>query len=48
MEVGPTRVEGLVHVSSLNDDYKYRSRQNRLLDARPVVFINPETAFGCG
>ena len=32
MEVGPTRVEGLVHVSSLNDDwYEYRSRQNRLV-----------------
>lgn len=32
VEVGPTRVEGLVHVSSLNDDwYEYRSRQNRLV-----------------
>ena len=32
VEVGGTRVEGLVHVSSLNDDwYEYRSRQNRLV-----------------
>ena len=32
VEVGPTAVEGLVHVSSLNDDwYEYRSRQNRLV-----------------
>lgn len=32
VEVGETRVEGLVHVSSLNDDwYEYRSRQNRLV-----------------
>ena len=30
--MGETRVEGLVHVSSLNDDwYEYRSRQNRLV-----------------
>ena len=30
--MGPTQVEGLVHVSSLNDDwYEYRSRQNRLV-----------------
>ena len=32
VEVGPAAVEGLVHVSSLNDDwYEYRSRQNRLV-----------------
>ena len=32
VEVGETRFEGLVHVSSLNDDwYEYRSRQNRLV-----------------
>ena len=32
VEVGDTAVEGLVHVSSLNDDwYEYRSRQNRLV-----------------
>ena len=32
VEVGESRVEGLVHVSSLNDDwYEYRSRQNRLV-----------------
>ena len=32
VEVGPSIVEGLVHVSSLNDDwYEYRSRQNRLV-----------------
>ena len=32
VEVGDSRVEGLVHVSSLNDDwYEYRSRQNRLV-----------------
>ena len=32
VEVGPTAVEGLVHVSSLNDDwYEYRSRQSRLV-----------------
>ncbi len=32
VEVGDTRFEGLVHVSSLNDDwYEYRSRQNRLV-----------------
>ena len=32
VEVGPMAVEGLVHVSSLNDDwYEYRSRQNRLV-----------------
>ena len=32
VEVGVSRVEGLVHVSSLNDDwYEYRSRQNRLV-----------------
>ena len=30
--MGESRVEGLVHVSSLNDDwYEYRSRQNRLV-----------------
>jgi len=32
VEVGETRFEGLVHVSTLNDDwYEYRSRQNRLV-----------------
>jgi ribonuclease R len=32
VEVPPTQVEGLVHVSSLKDDwYEYRSRQNRLV-----------------
>ena len=32
VEVGESRVEGLVHVSSLIDDwYEYRSRQNRLV-----------------
>lgn len=32
VEVGESRVEGLVHVSSLNDDwYEYRSRQNLLV-----------------
>lgn len=32
VEVGESRVEGLVHVSSLNDDwYEYRSRQNKLV-----------------
>lgn len=32
VEVGASAVEGLVHVSSLNDDwYEYRSRQNRLV-----------------
>ena len=32
VELGDTAVEGLVHVSSLNDDwYEYRSRQNRLV-----------------
>jgi ribonuclease R len=32
VEVPPTEVEGLVHVSSLKDDwYEYRSRQNRLV-----------------
>jgi ribonuclease R len=32
VEVGESCVEGLVHVSSLNDDwYEYRSRQNRLV-----------------
>jgi ribonuclease R len=32
VEVPPSQVEGLVHVSSLKDDwYEYRSRQNRLV-----------------
>ncbi|MFL0789918.1 MAG: RNB domain-containing ribonuclease [Prochlorococcus sp.] len=32
VEIPPSMVEGLVHVSSLNDDwYEYRSRQNRLV-----------------
>jgi ribonuclease R len=32
VEVPPSQVEGLVHVSSLVDDwYEYRSRQNRLV-----------------
>ena len=32
VEIPPSRVEGLVHVSSLKDDwYEYRSRQNRLV-----------------
>jgi ribonuclease R len=32
VEVPPSQVEGLVHVSSLRDDwYEYRSRQNRLV-----------------
>jgi ribonuclease R len=32
VEVPPSNVEGLVHVSSLKDDwYEYRSRQNRLV-----------------
>ncbi len=32
VEIPPANVEGLVHVSSLNDDwYEYRSRQNRLV-----------------
>ncbi|BEV36276.1 RNB domain-containing ribonuclease [Synechococcus sp. M16CYN] len=32
VEIGESRFEGLVHVSSLNDDwYEYRSRQNRLV-----------------
>ena len=32
MELPPTQVEGLVHVSSLKDDwYEYRSRQHRLV-----------------
>jgi ribonuclease R len=32
VEVPPSMVEGLVHVSSLKDDwYEYRSRQNRLV-----------------
>ena len=32
VEIPPSQVEGLVHVSSLNDDwYEYRSRQNRLV-----------------
>ena len=32
MEIPPTQVEGLVHVSSLKDDwYEYRSRQHRLV-----------------
>ncbi|MFN9069419.1 MAG: S1 RNA-binding domain-containing protein, partial [Cyanobacteriota bacterium] len=32
VEVPPSMVEGLVHVSSLKDDwYEYRSRQNQLV-----------------
>ena len=32
VEIPPTEVEGLVHVSSLKDDwYEYRSRQHRLV-----------------
>ena len=32
VEIPPSMAEGLVHVSSLNDDwYEYRSRQNRLV-----------------
>lgn len=32
LKIPPSQVEGLVHVSSLNDDwYEYRSRQNRLV-----------------
>ena len=32
VEIPPSNVEGLVHVSSLSDDwYEYRSRQNRLV-----------------
>jgi len=32
VEVPPSQVEGLVHVSSLKDDwYEYRSRQNKLV-----------------
>jgi ribonuclease R len=32
VEIPPSQVEGLVHVSSLKDDwYEYRSRQNRLV-----------------
>ncbi len=32
VEISPSMIEGLVHVSSLNDDwYEYRSRQNRLV-----------------
>ena len=32
VEIPPTQVEGLVHVSSLKDDwYEYRSRQHRLV-----------------
>jgi len=35
VEIPPSMVEGLVHVSSLNDDwYEYRSRQNRLVGRR--------------
>ena len=35
VEIEPSMVEGLVHVSSLNDDwYEYRSRQNRLVGRR--------------
>lgn len=35
VEIGPSMIEGLVHVSSLNDDwYEYRSRQNRLVGRR--------------
>ena len=35
VEISPSMVEGLVHVSSLNDDwYEYRSRQNRLVGRR--------------
>ena len=35
VEIAPSMAEGLVHVSSLNDDwYEYRSRQNRLVGRR--------------
>ena len=35
VEIPPSMAEGLVHVSSLNDDwYEYRSRQNRLVGRR--------------
>lgn len=35
VELPPSMIEGLVHVSSLNDDwYEYRSRQNRLVGRR--------------
>jgi ribonuclease R len=35
VEVPPSQVEGLVHVSSLKDDwYEYRSRQNQLVGRR--------------
>ena len=35
VEIPPSMVEGMVHVSSLNDDwYEYRSRQNRLVGRR--------------
>jgi len=35
VEIPPAMVEGLVHVSSLNDDwYEYRARQNRLVGRR--------------
>ena len=35
VELPPSGVEGMVHVSSLNDDwYEYRSRQNRLVGRR--------------
>lgn len=35
VELPPSMVEGMVHVSSLNDDwYEYRSRQNRLVGRR--------------
>ncbi|MGC6483728.1 MAG: RNB domain-containing ribonuclease [Synechococcus sp.] len=35
VELPPAMVEGMVHVSSLNDDwYEYRSRQNRLVGRR--------------
>jgi ribonuclease R len=35
VELPPSMVEGMVHVSALNDDwYEYRSRQNRLVGRR--------------
>ena len=47
VEVGETRVEGLVHVSSLNDDwYEYRSRQNRLVGRKIGVFTS--SVIRCG
>ena len=48
VEVGETRVEGLVHVSSLNDDwYEYRSRQNRLVGSKEPACLSTRR-FGAG